>query len=173
MTIETSIDTVHVFAVDLPMAEVATLADDAARLSELLGTEVDVTRVEALDPSVLADLGLTSYLIEGEGVQSGPVRADGGRLNGRKGPVLILRPRAATAALSPQPPLEHLGSYRTERAAPPSTTLRSAAAEGTASGVPPAAPTPGTSDRKVSGRVAMMALFVALLIALIVWLVAI
>ena len=172
MPIETTVDTVHVFAVDLPMAEVAALANDGERLSQLLATPVDIARVEALDTMALADLGLTSYLVDGEGVEPGPARADAGRLNGRKGPVLILRPRAVNAALSPQAPLEHLGSYQVERPAPAITPLRSAAAEGSAAGVPPAAPAPG-SDRKASGRVAMAALFVALFIALIVWLVAI
>lgn len=137
MTIETTIDTVHVFAVDLPMAEVAALADDPARLADLLGTEIDATRVEALDTTALGDLGLSAYLVEGEGVEGGPVRGDAGRLNGRKGPVLILRTRAATKALSPKPPLQHLGSYRTERPTPAVTPLRAASAEGSAAGVPP------------------------------------
>ena len=173
MTIETTIDTVHVFAVDLPMADVAALADDAGRLSDLLGTHVDASRVEALDTTALADLGLVAYLTDGEGIENGPVRADAGRLNARKGPVLILRPRAVSASLTPKPPLEHLGSYRVEAPNRPTDTLRAASAEGSASGVPTEAPRPGQADRRASGRVAMVALLVALLIALIVWLIAI
>ncbi|WP_375260537.1 hypothetical protein [Palleronia sp.] len=166
-------ETIHVFAVDLSMQETVELAGDGAALSRALGgVSADPERAVALDSRSLGDLGLPNYLVEGEGITKESIEPDAGRLMAVKGPVLILRPRAVGQSFRPQEPLRHLGSYRLERGTPASVPLRAASAEGSASGVPPAAPPPASRDRRASGMVAMAALAVALLVAFVVWWVA-
>jgi hypothetical protein len=171
--IATDAETLHVFAVDLPMAEAERLAADGERLSNALGAiEVEPDRAHAIDPRALADLGLPHYLIEGEGADPEAVRADETTLAAETGPLLILRPRAVRQSPEPRAPLRHVGSYRMARATPEGAPLRAAAAaEGTATGVPTAAPSPGNEKRQ-SGMVATVALLVALLVAFVMWLVA-
>ena len=135
--IRTDAETIHVFAVDLPMPEAAALADDGAALSEALGgIEVEPDKVIALDTRALADLGLSSYLVEGEGAVAADVRADAGKLDAAQGPVLILHPRAVTDPPVPQSPLRHLGSYRRDRPMPEGPPIRAASAEAARMGGP-------------------------------------
>lgn len=171
-TISTDPETIHVFAVDLPMPEAVELAGDREALSRALGVDAEPGRAAAFDSRALGDLGLSNYLVEGEGVAAESLESDAAMLAKVKGPIIILRPRAIAEPFSPKAPLRHLGSYRLDRGTPPSMPLRAASAEGSASGVPPAAPTPGTRDRRASGTVAMAALAVALVVTFLVWWVA-
>lgn len=166
-------ETVHVFAVDLPMPEAERLAGDGQRLSEALGgIEVEPDRAEAVDTRGLAEYGLSGYLTEGEGVSADAILHDEPKLDAVKGPVLILRPRAVTERPRPQAPLSHLGSYPMESARPAGAPIRSASAEGVATGLPPDPAEGVKSNRRASGIVAMAALAVALLVVVIVWAIA-
>lgn len=171
--IATDPETIHVFAVDLPMREAVEFADDGAALTRALGgVNAEPKRVVALDSRTLGDLGLPNYLVEGEGVTEAAIEQDAATLASVNGPIIILRPRAVGEAFRPQEPLRHLGSYRLDRGTPPGMPLRAASAESAAAGVPPAAPSPATRDRRASGAVAMAALAVALVVAFVVWWVA-
>ena len=172
--IENPPDTLHVFAIDAPMADAQGMALDGAALSAAFGgIEIEPDRADVIDTTQLGELGLSSYLVEGEGADPDTVRQSAGRLDAHRGPTLILRPGAANAPLDPQAPLTHLGSFQLARAAPPGPAIRTASAEGDATGVPTSAPEPGRNDRRTSGAVATAALVAALLIVVIVWLVAI
>lgn len=171
--IPTDPETIHVFAVDLSMPETVQLADDGSALSRALGgVNAEPKRVIALDSRALGDLGLPNYLVEGEGVTKESLEGDAVKLASVKEPVIILRPRAVGQSFRPQEPLRHLGSYRLDRGTPPGLPLRAASAEGSASGVPPAAPPHGTKSRRASGVVAMAAIAVALVVTFVVWWVA-
>ena len=171
--IATDPETIHVFAADLSMPEAEELAEDGAALTRALGgVDVEADRVMALNSGALGDLGLATYLVEGEGVTKASLQPDADKLAKVKGPVIILRPRAVSQPIRPQEPLQHLGSYRLDLGTPPTLPLRAASAEGSASGVPPAAAPPGSRERRAGGAVAMAILAVALLAALAVWWVA-
>ena len=171
--IPTDPETIHVFAGDLTMPEATALVEDGAALSRALGdVDVEPGRAAALDTRALGDLGLANYLNEGEGVGSESLQPDATKLSAVKGPIIILRPRAVAKPLRPQEPLRHLGSYRLDRGTPAGMPLRAASAEGSASGVPPTAPSRETRDRRASGTVAIAAIVVALLVAFLVWWVA-
>ena len=67
--IATDPETIHVFAADLSMPEAEELAEDGAALTRALGgVDVEADRVMALNSGALGDLGLATYLVEGEGV---------------------------------------------------------------------------------------------------------
>lgn len=170
----THTETINVFAFDGTLDEAQALARDAAELGRRLGgVVVTPGRAEAVDPGVLADLGLSTYLVEGLGAAAGPVRADIRHLDGERRPVVILLPRAVQASLRPEPPLSHLGSYTMERAAPAEGPLSSAAAGRQAAAAVPREPGDAArADRRASGMVAMAALGVALLVVVVVVLVA-
>ncbi len=166
-------ETVHVFAVDLPLDEARALAGDGARLSEALGgIEVEPDRAEAVDPRALGDFGLSGYLVEGEGVSADAILSDEPMLDAVRGPVLVLRPRAVSQTPSARPPLTHLGAYPLERARPAGEPLRAASAEGSAAGLPPEPEERARTNRRASGLVAMAALAVALLVAFVMWAIA-
>ncbi len=168
-----NVETIQVFAVDLPMPEAARFAEDGARLSEALGgVAVEPGRVEALDTRALGDYGLAGYLTDGEGASADAILPEEGRLDAVRGPVLVLRPRAVSEAVSARPPLSALGAYPLERGRPAGAPIRSASAEGLATGMPPEPVEGGGSSRRASGIAALVALAVALLIALLVWAIA-
>ncbi len=166
-------ETVHVLAVDLPLAEAERLAADPQALSRALGgIEVDPARAEVIDAGALVGYGLSGYLTDGEGVSADAILPDEPRLDAVSGPVLLLRPRAVTAAPRPEAPLSHLGSYPLESARPAGDPIRSAAAESAAAEPSPDPAGGGGSDRRASGIAATVALAVALLVVVIVWAIA-
>lgn len=170
----THTETIHVFAFDGTLQEAKALARDAAELGRRLGGVVITPgRAEAVDPVALAELGLSTYLVEGLGAAAGPVRADLRHLDRERRPAVILLPRAVRGSLRPEPPLEHLGSYVMERPTPAEDPLSSASAEPQPAAASPAPPRdPKLADRRASGVVAMAALGVALLVVVLVYLVA-
>ncbi len=165
---------VHVFSVELPMPEAARLADDGARLSQALGgVEVEPDRAEAIDTRALGDIGLSGYLVDGEGVSADAILKDEPKLDAVQGPALVLRPRAIAAGeVAAQPPLVHLGSYPLERARPAGEPIRAASAEGLATGMPPDPVEGDRGRRRASGIAALVALAVALLVAFVMWAIA-
>ncbi|EKE43724.1 hypothetical protein OCGS_2058 [Oceaniovalibus guishaninsula JLT2003] len=160
---------IHVYAI-APDTFVSTPDD----IKSTLGLDrLDESRTETVDASALVGVGLSGYLTDGHGASADAVLPDEARLDAQRGPVLILLPGAVSPGDAPvaRPPLSHLGSYPLEAAKPADGRLRSASAERTDTAPPPSAD-PERTDRRNSGRVAMIALAVALLIALIVWLLA-
>lgn len=169
----THTETIHVFAFDGTLQVAQALARDAAELGRRLGGVVITPgRAEAVDPVALAELGLSTYLVEGLGAAAGPVRADLRHLDAERRPVVILLPRAVRASLRPEPPLTHLGSYVMERPTPAEGPLSSASAEPQPAASPTPPRDPKLADRRASGVVAMAALGVALLVVVLVYLVA-
>ncbi|TRD22435.1 hypothetical protein [Palleronia caenipelagi] len=161
----------HVIAVDLPMAEATGLAADAGRLAAALSVaQVDPSRVDVIEAKSMGDLGLVTYVTEGEGAVRDAVRGDAERLNAERGAVMILRPRAVQAAVAPQPPLRLLGSYPVVTGKPAGEPVSAASAHGSAAAS--AAVDPKKRDKRASGIVAMAALAVALFVAFVMWLVA-
>ncbi len=167
-------DIIQVFEVDLSPEEARALSADPRALEEALGTAVAADRVHLVDPVVLADIGLAAYLVEGEGARAEAVSVDKTRLDKVRKPVMLLLPGALTepAALRVAPPLTHLGEYPLLEGRPAEDPIRTSSAEGLIAGTPPRADDPAT-DRRASGYVALIAVAVALVVALIVWLVAI
>ncbi|CAM4415175.1 hypothetical protein [Palleronia rufa] len=167
-------DTLHVFAVDATMERAEALAADGAALSAALGgIEVEPDRAHVIDTRPLGDLGLSTFLVEGEAADADAVRPDAARLDARRGPVLILRTGAVRQAITASAPLSHLGSYPMAGTTPVGPPIRTGSAEGTASGTPAGTADPAAARRRSSGLVAMLALVAALLVVVIVFLVAI
>lgn len=156
----------HLFTFDGTVEEARTLIAEPARFTDALGGEVVPDRVEVIEPRVLADLGLSAYLVEGHGAAAAAVSPDAMRLDRTGGPVILLLPRAAKGPLEARPPLLHLGSYPLEQATPAGAPVRSASAQGETTGP---APDPHKANRRAQGYVALVAILVALLVVLVVW----
>lgn len=163
----------RVFRVEGTADDAAALVRDTAALQRAFGADIATDRVQIVEPTALAGIGLSAYLVEGEGVDAAAISPDAARLDAVKGPILLLLPRAVPpgTTLSPQAPLVHLGDYPLASARPGDGPIRTSSAEGLISGAPPQTTDPGT-QRRTSGMVALAALAVALLVAFVVWFVA-
>jgi hypothetical protein len=133
---------VRVFTAALTLEEMQ--RDKAALVLKLLGDpDLDPAYVELFDVADLSDIGLAGYLTEGLGVPDAALEADRARLQGLKGPVLVLLSRALhgrAVTLTPDPRLTLIGTYTEDRPPVHFAPLPSAAAEGVLT--PPALPSP-------------------------------
>lgn len=125
-------DGVRVFAARLTPDE---LQRDKARLvAELLGDpDLDPAFVEIFDLADLSGVGLAGYLTDGLGVPEATLTADGTRLDGLTGPVLILLSKALhgrAGTLTPDPRLSLVGTYAEVRPPVHFEPLPTAAAQG-------------------------------------------
>ncbi|QYK41396.1 MAG: hypothetical protein KF887_18850 [Paracoccaceae bacterium] len=168
----------RVFALALPMSDIRRLTEDvravhdrAAWLAGLLGVAtLDPARVEVFDAADTAEMGLAGYLAEAHAIPGDALRDDRTRLDGLRGPVLILLPGAVggPATLTPDPRLTLIGAWL-EEGAPPVRfePLPAGGAKGVI--VPPATRSP-RSDARMGGMLAMLALAVMFaLTALVIW----
>jgi len=171
-------NTCRVFALRLTPPEVRRLrtgdADDAlidpVAIAALLGSSIiDAAHVEIFDVAVLADVGLTTFLTQGNGIAEVAIEADRGQLDAVEGYVLILYSKAfagEAATLHLDPALTLIGTYAEDLPPVRFEPLPSAAA----TGVLPGSVKPPMSDARIGGMVATVALLVMFaLAALMVW----
>ncbi|MHC9236669.1 hypothetical protein ACX9MO_13635 [Pseudooceanicola sp. 502str34] len=148
-------DTVHVFAADL---------DDGAfwdflqpepetgrwELPAALGAPaLEASHVDGTDVADLDGIGLSAFLIEGQGVDPAALAPDRARVDALTGHVIILRPGAlpeGTETLDPRPPLRHVGSYALPEAPVTIEPLTAVMAEGDM-GPPPPSEFPAEAPR--------------------------
>lgn len=134
------IGVIRVFSLDMPLAEARKLVEGRGNghpgLPNLLGISgLDRSKIELLDPADLRGVGLANYLIDGLGADADEVSADGARLAGLKGTVLILFSGAFSGRgrmLEPREPVVAIGSYREAGSVPPVTQAPVAGARGLA-----------------------------------------
>jgi hypothetical protein len=91
--------------------------DDAARL---LGTDVDVAKIEVVPSGSLEGMGLAGYLVDGYGAAADAVAPDRQRLDDLHGQIVLV-PSSATpgeAQFAPKDPLRFVGLYGEPAAAP-------------------------------------------------------
>ncbi|WP_198571743.1 hypothetical protein [Pelagovum pacificum] len=152
----------RVFAVDLDPERAEALTPDD--LAAALGIEtLDMEQVELFPIGNLAGLGLSSYLVEGMGMDVDQVRPDASRLDGLRGHVLILLSNAVKGrTLEVGPPLRWIGTYSEPTVIAPMEKLRADAAEGTLDETrkPP-------SDAAIGGRIAVLVLLVLFALVLV------
>ncbi|WP_422071821.1 aspartate carbamoyltransferase catalytic subunit [Tranquillimonas rosea] len=164
---------VHVFTLDLRADEVPafTTPDDSGwPLKRALGaTHLDPERVEVLATRELTGMGLSGYLVEGQGVQEAQVVPDRARLDALTGHVVVLPSVAlgtGAQTLRPTAPLAHFATYSETPARPANERLESESARGTLTG--------GRTDPAPAGkgsRARLIAVIAALAVAalLLVW----
>jgi len=164
---------VQVFRVDLPPEQAAQMLDDPAALETALGVVPARDRIQLIDPSVLAGIGLANYLAEGEGIAPETLAPDKTRLDQVRTPVLLLLPGATPVGqpVTPVAPLTHLGDYPLVATRGAEGRIETDSARGQQAAPPPEEPA-APNEKRQSGMVAMVALAVALLIALIMVIVA-
>ncbi|PZX19556.1 hypothetical protein LX81_00012 [Palleronia aestuarii] len=169
-------DHLHVLRIDLSPADAREmLAERDPVRASLTGPEVDLDRVELVDPADLAGIGLSGYLIEGQGADPEAVRAEAATLDAVRDPVLILLPHAfaePVETLYPKAPLSNLGRFPLVAPNTSEGPLRPPSADAPAADTPPPRAEDPASSRRAGGYVAMVALAVALFVAFVVWLVA-
>ncbi len=124
---------------------------------------------EIFEPSVLGDLGLSGYLVDGGGVDIAALATDAVRLDAIDDPVLILYSRAFgpnPATLLPSAGVTFIGAYHEARAPVQFETLPAKAANGL-TGTAPQTPVARSPHKTL--LLALLALpLVALLIGLMV-----
>ena len=101
---------VFVAEADPDAPEAPMTGEDAARL---LGTEVDVAKIEVVPSGSLAGMGLAGYLVDGYGAAADAVSPDRERLDDLHGQIVLV-PSSATpgeAHFTPAPPLRFVGLY--------------------------------------------------------------
>lgn len=145
---------------------------DPGPIAGLFGlAEIDTDYVEIFDVRDLADIGLSAYLIEGNGVAATQIAADRARLDGLRGFVVIVYSAAfggKPATLRPMAALSLIGVYTEEVPSLHFEELPSASARGI---LEPGLGKPPPSDARIGGMVALVALLFAFaLTAFVVWL---
>ncbi len=135
---------VRLFALDLSPEDARSFADGAViRLPEALETApLDMTYAQVFDAADLAGVGLTDYLIEGQGVDPDAIGADRPRLDGLTGGLVIVTSRAfkgAARQLRVHPPLRWIGTWPEAHTAPSLERLTAESAMGALTGAAPAA----------------------------------
>lgn len=168
-------DTVHLFAVDLPEDDLwafVTADPDSGELPlrDALGVDhLDETQVEGAVTEDLVGIGLAGFMTEGIGVDEDLIAPDRARIDALTGSVVIVRGAAfdgASVALSPRPPLTHVGTWAMTPAASTMEPLESAAATGAVPPPAPPPPAPATPDRRPAWIIAGIALLI--LVAVVV-----
>lgn len=134
---------VRLFALDLDPADARAFAEGALiRLPEALETgPLDMTYAQVFDADDLAGLGLTDYLIEGQGVAADDIAVDRARLDGLTGGLVIVTSRAfkgEARQLRVHPPLRWIGTWSEARSAPSMDRLTAESAMGGLTGAAPA-----------------------------------
>ncbi|MCU0903423.1 MAG: hypothetical protein MUE83_06060 [Tabrizicola sp.] len=136
-------NTVRVFSAALPPEEMQ--RGKASLAPELLGDpDLDPAYVELFDVKELSDIGLAGYLTEGLGVPEAALTGDLDRLDGLKGPVLILLSKALhgrEVTLTLDPRMTLIGTYLEDRTPVHFEPLPTAAAQGVLT-PPPLPPSP-------------------------------
>lgn len=173
---------VRLFHVDLPKARIVALADpdpgsDHAddRLSlqsaagRLLGVEgIDSSRIELFAVADISAVGLIAYLVEGVGLTEAQLAPDRTRLDAIEGFILVVPASAfggKPAELRPVSGVTPVGTYEVPGMDMSFAPLHSEGARGITSPVSRA-----TTDRRMNGMVAGLALLAMLLfVALMVW----
>lgn len=167
---------VRVFALSMSQDEAQALRDNTpedgapAPQAAALGLDtINADYIEVFPVSDLSEIGLTGYLVEGNGIDPDSLRGDRAKLDALDGWVMCVYSAAfggRAVTLRPAPELTLIGTY-----AEPGVDwsdqqkLQSDAARGTT-----AAPKKAPSDAAMSGRIAMGALLVlVLLTALMIW----
>ena len=142
---------------------------DRAAVAALFGLDdIDPAQVELVDTADLAEIGLASYLIEGDAAAEDQIAADRARLDGLRGLVVTV-PSAAfptrPVTLRPAPGLALIGRYAED--APPVRfePLPDASARGSVAR-PGAGGAPGQRHR--TGLLAGVAVLAVLLLAAVV-----
>ncbi len=144
--------------------------DKATFVQTLLGDpDIDPAYVELFDVADLSDIGLAGFLSEGLGVPDAALDADRARLQGLKGPVLVLLSKALhgrAVTLTPDPRLTMIGTYTEDRPPVHFTPLPTAAAEGVLS--PP--PLPGPPPQRPTLAFVLLAAALVLMAGVALWL---
>lgn len=150
---------VRLFAIGEPVS--------AESLKTLLGaSHLDPAHVDIFDPADLGEGGLFAYLTDGMGIPA--TQVDLTQIQALSGTIALVRSAAFKGrgqSLRPELPVRLVASYREVGGNNAVRKLRSNAAKGTI-----AAGAGKRSDRAMSGRIAMIALAVMLLLAAVmVW----
>lgn len=135
---------VRLFAIDLGPDDARAFADGAMiRLPEALDTApLDMTHAQVFDADDLAGVGLTDYLIEGQGVDPDTIKADRARLDVLTGPLVVVTSSAFKGKardLRVHAPLRWIGTWPEAQAAPAIDRLTAEAAMGGLTGAAPGA----------------------------------
>lgn len=166
---------VRIYAIDLAPADTLAFCEPKPDqngdadwpLKAALGvTHLDEDFVEVFDVATLEQIGLSGYLVMGNGIAEADVAPYKDMLDRLQGHVAIVFSAAfggVEAQLTPQSPLRYIAAFREENAPVTFKPLPDESAKRT--DAPPAKKKP--SDAAMSGRVATIALLV---MAFLVWL---
>lgn len=164
-----SLNSLHVFAVSRSAEDMlAALAEKplAQIAGDLLGHEAPADKVELFAVSDLAGVGLSGYLIEGQGIPETQIAPDRPKLEALDGFVMLLLPRAfASEVILPgSPDLALIGAYQEPRPEMNVEPIETASAE-PYSGTPrltPAQPPQGRAGSAMVALAVIIAVFLAL-----------
>ncbi len=163
----------RVFAVSRPIPDMARASESRSKAdlaSELLGQDVPDSAIELFALSDLTGVGLSRYLIDGQGAAEAEVAPDRTRLDALDGYVLLLRPGAFAGrdvTLRATPDLTLIGTYREEAAQTSAPPIDSEAAQ-PYSGVAPL--TPAKPPKGRPGNALVIVAIAVLLVIGLIWL---
>lgn len=144
-----------------------TISVEALRLL-MQASHMDPKHVDVIQPEELGEGGLYNYMVEGLGLR--PQDIDRGQIDALRGTVYLIRTPAFKGFgqnLQMVPPLRYIGEYKEPGWFQRSRLLRAKSAQGEGLGPKGA---PRKSNAAISGRVAMIALGVMLMLtALMLW----
>lgn len=134
---------VRLFALDLPDDDAQNFANHAlTRLPEALDTApLDMTHAQVFDAGDLAGIGLTDYLIDGQGVDPDTLSTDRRWLDAQTGGLVVVTSPAFKGKarnITVHPPLRWLGTWSEARSAPSLDRLTAESAMGSMTGAAPA-----------------------------------
>lgn len=171
--------TIWLFSVDLPEDELPAFESrvmsahgevETWPLQQALGVIlVSPDHVELFKAETLSEYSVSRYLVEANGMDAGSVAPDADRLDGLRGPVLLVHSGGLAPdvhRLDPSYPLTLIGRY-TEAL---DFSVRTAPETDSATGVVADPPRKAPSNAAMSGRVATIALLVMFaLVGLMIW----
>ena len=124
---------VRVFTTDLDAEGNAAIT--AENVQRLLGERLDLdsSRVEVFPSTVMAEMGLSNYLIEGYGVPAEDLEGTSAKLDSLKGLVILVASSAfkgQSVTLSPTDGIRFVGAFQEPGMAPPTSMAAPESAEG-------------------------------------------
>lgn len=159
---------VRVFTTDLDAEGNAAITTE--NVHRLLGEELvlDPSRIEVFPSTVMSEMGLSNYLIEGYGIPSEDLAGTAAKLDVMKGLVILVASAAfkgQEVTLAPAEGIRFVGAFREPSMAPPVKMTTTDGAEGTIDATGPV-PSVETAARPF-WPIALVALFCAAVFILV------